>query len=153
MLSDKGVIMEVIMNGVYNFLSFIDKNWTMICAIVVLAMAIAKKAKAFFSKSREEQVEIAKAQIEEQVKIAKAQINEVMLKLVTRAEISYAEWIKSGAIKRAEVIDEIFNMYPILSKVSNQTEIIAWIDDTIDKALETMREIFEENKAAAVAKK
>lgn len=153
MLSDKGVIMEVIMNGVYNFLSFIDKNWTMICAIVVLAMAITKKAVAFFSKSREEQVEIAKAQIEEQVKIAKAQINEVMLKLVTRAEISYAEWIKSGAIKRAEVIDEIFNMYPILSKVSNQTEIIAWIDDTIDKALETMREIFEENKAAAVAKK
>lgn len=142
MLSDKGVIMEVIMNGVYNFLSFIDKNWTMICAIVVLAMAITKKAIAFFSKSREEQV-----------KIAKAQINEVMLKLVTRAEISYAEWIKSGAIKRAEVIDEIFNMYPILSKVSNQTEIIAWIDDAIDKALETMREIFEENKAAAVAKK
>lgn len=134
--------MEVIMNGVYNFLSFIDKNWTMICAIVVLAMAITKKAIAFFSKSREEQVEIAKAQI-----------NETMLKLVTRAEISYAEWIKSGAIKRAEVIDEIFNMYPILSKVSNQTEIIAWIDDAIDKALETMREIFEENKAAAVAKK
>lgn len=134
--------MEVIMNGVYNFLSFIDKNWTMICAIVVLTMAITKKAIAFFSKSREEQV-----------KIAKAQINETMLKLVTRAEISYAEWIKSGAIKRAEVIDEIFNMYPILSKVSNQTEIIAWIDDTIDKALETMREIFEENKAAAVAKK
>lgn len=132
--------MEVMMNGIYNFLSFVDANWTMICAIVVLAIAIYKKVRTFFGKSQEEQLAIAKAQIKE-----------VMLMLVTRAEISYIEWQQSGQIKRAEVIDEIFVMYPILSKVSNQEEIIAFIDEAIDEALKTMRKIFEENMGESEA--
>ena len=132
--------MEVMLNGVYNFLSFVDAHWTMICAIFVLVVAIGKKAKDFFSKSQEEQIAIAKAQIKE-----------IMLRLVTEAECDYYEWIKSGEIKRAQVIDEIFAMYPILSKVTNQAEIIAWIDEAIDEALKTMRKIFEENKEAEKA--
>lgn len=132
--------MEVVMNGVYNFLNFIDANWTMICAIIVLAIAIYKKAVAFFGKSQEEKLAIAKAQIKE-----------VMLRLVTEAECDYHEWVKSGAIKRAQVIDEVFAMYPILSKVTNQNEIIAFIDDAIDEALKAMRKIFEENEAAEKA--
>ena len=128
--------MEVILNGIYNFLNFLNEHWTMICAIFVLIAVIGKKAKDFFSKSQEEQVVIAKAQI-----------REIMLMLVTRAEVSYAEWIKAGEIKRSEVIDEVFAMFPILSKVTNQAEIIAFIDDAIDEALKTMRKIFEENSA------
>lgn len=129
--------MTVVLDGVYKFLSFVNDNWTMIAAIVVLIMAIVKKAAAFFSKSQEEQVEIAKAQIKE-----------IMLRLVTEAECDYYEWLKAGEIKRAQVIDEVFAMYPILSKVTNQEEIIAWIDDAIDEALKKMRKIFEENEAS-----
>lgn len=128
--------MEVILNGVYNFLNFLSEHWTMICAIFVLIVAIGKKAMSFFGKTQEEQLAIAKAQIKE-----------IMLMLVTRAEVSYGEWIKAGEIKRAEVIDEVFAMFPILSKVTNQAEIIAFIDDAIDEALKTMRKIFEENSA------
>lgn len=128
--------MEVILNGIYNFLNFLNEHWTMICAIIVLVIAISKKAMSFFNKSQDEQVAIAKAQI-----------REIMLMLVTRAEVSYAEWIKAGEIKRSEVIDEVFAMFPILSKVTNQAEIIAFIDDAIDEALKTMRKIFEENSA------
>lgn len=128
--------MEVILNGIYNFLNFLNEHWTMICAIFVLVIAIGKKAVKFFSKSQDEKVAIAKAQIKE-----------IMLMLVTRAEVSYAEWIKAGEIKRAEVVDEIFVMYPILSKVSNQAEIIAFIDGAIDEALKTMRKILEENNS------
>lgn len=128
--------MEVILNGIYNFLNFLNEHWTMICAIIVLVIAISKKAMSFFNKSQDEQVAIAKAQI-----------REIMLILVTRAEVSYAEWIKAGEIKRSEVIDEVFAMFPILSKVTNQAEIIAFIDDAIDEALKTMRKIFEENSA------
>lgn len=128
--------MEVILNGIYNFLNFLNEHWTMICAIIVLIIAISKKAMSFFNKSQDEQVAIAKAQI-----------REIMLMLVTRAEVSYAEWVKAGEIKRSEVIDEVFAMFPILSKVTNQAEIIAFIDDTIDEALKTMRKIFEENSA------
>lgn len=129
--------MTIVLNGIYNFLNFLNNNWTMICAIVVLALAITKKAKEFFSKSQNEQLAIAKAQIKE-----------VMLRLVTEAESDYYTWISAGAVKRSQVIDEVFAMYPILSKVSNQEEIIAWLDDTIDEALKTMRKIFEENKEA-----
>lgn len=128
--------MEVILNGIYNFLNFLNEHWTMICAIIVLIIAISKKAMSFFNKSQDERVAIAKAQI-----------REIMLMLVTRAEVSYAEWIKAGEIKRSEVIDEVFAMFPILSKVTNQAEIIAFIDDAIDEALKTMRKIFEENSA------
>lgn len=132
--------MTIVLDGVYNFLTYVNDNWTMIAAIIVLVLAIYKKAKEFFSKSQEEQIAIAKAQIKE-----------IMLRLVTEAECDYYEWIKSGEIKRAQVIDEIFAMYPILSKVTNQAEIIAWIDEAIDEALKTMRKIFEENKEAEKA--
>ena len=126
--------MEVILNGIYNFLNFLNDHWTMICAIIVLIAAIHKKSMDFFSKSQEEQVAIAKAQIKE-----------IMLMLVTRAEVSYSEWVKAGEIKRSEVIDEVFAMFPILSKVADQKEIIVFIDEAIDEALKTMRKIFEEN--------
>lgn len=132
--------MTIVLDGIYNFLTYVNDNWTMIAAIIVLALAICKKAKEFFGKSQEEQIAIAKAQIKE-----------IMLRLVTEAECDYYEWIKSGEIKRAQVIDEIFAMYPILSKVTNQAEIIAWIDEAIDEALKTMRKIFEENKEAEMA--
>lgn len=132
--------MGIVLNGVYNFLDFVNNNWTIIFAIIVLLIAIGRKIVAFFSKSKEEQLEIAKAQIKE-----------VMLRLVTEAECDYYEWIKSGEIKRAQVIDEVFAMYPILSKVTNQADVIAWIDEAIDEALKTMRKVFEENKAVGVA--
>lgn len=131
--------MKVVLDGIYNFLNFINENWTMITAIIVLILAIGKKAVEFFNKTQEEKVEIAKAQIKE-----------TMLRLVTEAENDYLEWQKSGEIKRAQVIDEVFAMYPILSKIANQQEIIEWIDDTINEALKTMRKIFEENKEAGI---
>lgn len=127
--------MTVVLNGVYNFLTFVNNNWTMIFAIIVTALAIANKAKVYFNKSKEEQIAIAKAQIKE-----------IMLRLVTEAEKDYHEWLKAGEIKRSQVIDEVFAMYPILSKVTNQAEVIQWIDDAIDEALKTMRKIFEENE-------
>ena len=127
--------MTIMLDGIYNFLAFVNDNWTMIFAIIVTLLAIVKKAKEYFGKSKEEQIEIAKAQIKE-----------IMLRLVTEAECDYYEWLKAGEIKRAQVIDEVFAIYPILSKVTNQAEIIAWIDEAIDEALKTMRKIFEENK-------
>lgn len=123
-----------VLTGIHNFLEFINENWTMIASIVTLIIVIVNKAKSYFSLSTEEQI-----------KIAKAQINEIMLKLVTEAEKDYRQWIKAGNIKRSQVIDEVFAMYPVLSKVTNQDEIIAWIDEAINNALKEMRKIFEEN--------
>lgn len=127
--------MTVMLDGIYKFLAFVNDNWTMITAIFVLIGAIYKKAYDFFNKSKAEKIEIAKAQIKV-----------IMLRLVTEAECDYYEWLQAGEIKRAQVIDEVFAMYPILSKVTNQEEVIAFIDEAIDEALKTMRKIFEENK-------
>lgn len=126
--------MTVVLDGIYKFLAFVNENWTMIAAIIALVFAIVKKVKVFFSKSKEERIAIAKAQIKE-----------IMLMLVTEAECDYREWVKSGEIKRAQVIEQVFAMYPILSKVANQEEVIAFIDNAIDEALKTMRKIVEEN--------
>ncbi|MBR5604320.1 MAG: hypothetical protein IKW51_09025 [Bacteroidales bacterium] len=120
-----------ILTGIQNVLEFINNNWTAIVIILGLATAVAKKAKDFFSKSDDEKIAIAKKQIQE-----------IMLKLITDAEEDYLTWIDAGAVKRSQVINKVFEMYPILSKVTNQEELIAWIDDVIDDSLETMREIF-----------
>lgn len=124
----------VILDGITKFLTFVNDNWVYITTIIGLAIAVGNKIRDYLNKSNEEKIEIAKAQI-----------NEVMLMLVTEAECDWREWQKCGEVKRSQVIDQVFAMYPILSKVTNQEEIIAWIDESIDNALKTMRKIFEEN--------
>lgn len=122
--------------AIQNFLQLINDNWTVIIIIIGLIIAITQKAKTFFSKSDDEKIEIAKKQIQQ-----------TMLKLVTDAETDYLEWKNAGSVKRAQVIEKIFETYPILSKVTNQEELIKWIDEVIDESLETMRKVFEENQA------
>lgn len=69
-----------------------------------------------------------------------------MLKLVTQAEKDYNAWVQAGAVKRSEVIDAIFQKYPILNRVTDQETLIAEIDKMIDAALVEMREIFSKNQ-------
>ena len=123
-----------ILNGIQNFLSFINENWTNIMVVIGLGIAVGRKVKDYFSKSDDEKIAIAKSQI-----------NEMILKMVSDAEEDYEEWNKAGSIKRSQVIGEIFAKYPVLSKVVNQTELIQWIDDEIDNALKTLRKVIEEN--------
>ena len=118
------------MDGIQNFLFLINDNWTSIMVIIGLILAIYKKAKIYFSKSNDEKIAIAKAQIKER-----------MLKMITDAEIDFEEWNQAGSIKRSQVIGEIFEKYPILSKSINQQEVISWIDEEIDNSLKTLRKV------------
>lgn len=124
-----------ILNGIQNFLQLINDNWTTIMVIIGLAIAVGKKVADYFSKSDEEKIEIAKAQIKETV-----------LKMVTEAELDYEEWNKAGSIKRSQVIGQIYADYPILSKVVDQQALIGWIDETIDESLKTLREVVSNNQ-------
>lgn len=124
-----------ILNGIQNFLQLINDNWTTIMVIIGLAIAVGKKVADYFSKSDEEKIEIAKAQIKETV-----------LKMVTEAELDYEEWNKAGGIKRSQVIGQIYADYPILSKVVDQQALIEWIDETIDESLKTLREVVSNNQ-------
>ena len=125
-----------ILNGIKNFLSLINDNWTTILVIIGLALALWKKIESYSKLSTDKKIEIAKKQISENI-----------LKLITQAEKDYAEWEKAGSIKRSEVISEIYKEYPILSKVVNQEELVKWIDEQIDNALPTLREIIKQNES------
>lgn len=124
-----------ILNGIKNFLSLINDNWTTILVIVGLALALWKKIESYSKLSTNKKIEIAKKQISENI-----------LKLITQAEKDYAEWEKAGSIKRNEVISEIYKEYPILAKVVNQEELVKWIDEQIDNALPTLRDIIKQNE-------
>ena len=124
-----------ILNGIQNFLQLINDNWTSILVIVGLLLALWKKIELYSKLSTDKKIEIAKKQISENI-----------LKLITQAEKDYAEWEKAGSIKRSEVISEIYKEYPILAKVVNQDELIKWIDEQIDNALPTLRDIIKQNE-------
>ena len=125
----------VVLNGIKNFLEFLNNNWTIIVVIIGLAIAAFEKIKSYLSTTKEEKIAIAKAQIQETV-----------LQLVTEAELEYEEWVSAGSIKRAQVIAEIYEEFPILSKITDQENLIAWVDEAIDNALETLRSILANNE-------
>lgn len=127
------------LDGIKNFLQFVNDNWTTIIIIISLCIALYQKIKNYVSKSNDEKIVVAKKQVQE-----------VILKLISDAEVDYNEWVKAGSIKRAQVIQKIFEDYPVLAKVTDQTALIEWIDETIDNALKTLREIVAMNKEEAV---
>ena len=120
------------LNGIKNFLEFVDANWMNLVVIISLLIGLYQKISTYLKKSNEEKVEIAKHQI-----------REIMLKMISDAECDYDEWNKAGEIKRSQVIKKIYEMYPILSKVVNQEELTEWIDAEIDDSLETLNGIVD----------
>lgn len=127
------------LDGIKNFLQFVNDNWTTIIIIISLGIALYQKIKNYISKSKDEKIAGAKQQVQE-----------VILKLISDAEADYNEWVKAGSVKRAQVIQKIFEEYPVLAKVTDQTALVEWIDETINNALKTLREIVAMNKEEAV---
>ena len=125
------------LTSIQKLLQFVNDNWTTIIIIIGLILSLIAKIKNYMKLSDEEKINIAKQQIKE-----------TMLKLVTDAEEDYFEWVNAGSIKRSQVIEQIFAMYPVLSKVANQEELIVWIDNAINEALKIMREIFEKQSVS-----
>lgn len=128
------------LTSIQKTLMYLNDHWTQIIICIGIAISLYKKVKAYLSKSTDEKVAIALKQID--VK---------MLELVTQAELDYETWVKAGEIKRSQVIGEIFEMYPILNRVTDQETLIAELDEYIKKALVTMREVFSENATEAIA--
>jgi type I restriction enzyme S subunit len=119
---------------IVSFLELINQNWTLITVIIGLGILVFKRIKSYLSLSEQEKITLALKQI-----------RVTALKMVTDAECVYEDWVKAGAIKRSEVINEIFEKYPILNKVTDQEVLIKTLDDIIDDALVEMRKIIEEN--------
>ena len=127
--------MEIMLNGIRNFLEIINENWTTIMVIIGLAVGICKKAKSYMNKSDEEKLNIAKKQI-----------HEIALQLVTEAENDYDRWDKAGSIKRSQVVEKLYKNYPILSKFADKKELLDWIDSELDNALIELKKVIDENQ-------
>jgi len=123
-----------IVNGIQKFVQLINDNWTLIIIVVGLVVTLINRVRKYLELSDQEKIEAIKALIKNTI-----------LENVTNAEIEYEEWVKAGAIKRAQVIGEIYEKYPVLYTVVDQEGLIKWLDNAINEALETMRKIFEEN--------
>lgn len=121
------------MKSLQNFLEFLNENFTSILVCIGLAIMLFKKIKSYLAKSDDEKIELALSTI-----------RETMLKFVTSAEIDYETWKGAGSIKRAQVIDELYKQYPVLNKAIDQKKVIQLIDDAIDSALPTLRELLKE---------
>jgi hypothetical protein len=105
--------MEQVLVGIKNFLDIINQNWTLITVVIGVGLLLFRKVKKYLSMSEQEKINLAL----EQIRVT-------ALKLVTDAENDYKDWVKAGTIKRAEVIDIIFEKYPILNKVTDQQNLI-----------------------------
>lgn len=126
------------MEGLQKFLQILNDNWTSILVCAGLIVGIVKKTQDYMSKSQEEKIELAKKQIQTTI-----------LKMISDAEVDWQEWRKAGSIKRSQVIKQIYDEYPILTKVVDQDALIKYIDEQIDGALDTLREIVKTNEAAS----
>ena len=121
------------MNGLKNFLEFINNNWTLIITIIGLGLGLYTKIKNYLKMSKQEKIDIALEQI-----------RNVMLDLVVESEKEYGS--KTGKLKRSKVLKEIYNQYPVLKDIVKQEEIEKILDDIIDENLAKMKDMIENNE-------
>lgn len=130
-----------IITPLQEFLVWIIENWPAIMSVFALGYAIYKKIIKLYSewqiKTDEEKDKI----IQEEVNRAKKMLGEIILSYVSVAEIDWqSEGGKLGQIKRSQVISQIMTDFPVLSYVTDQEELLAYIDKLIDEALVIVRE-------------
>ena len=133
------------MEAIVRLLTWIKDNWTAIVAIIGLIYAIYLKAKNTWDEWQKMTEEEKQKELEKQIEAAKKILAELILSLVSRAEIEWKdEGAKLGPIKRAQVIEEVFETLPVLAYVTDQEALMAYIDELIDKALIIVREKIRE---------
>ena len=128
------------MKSVTNLLAWINENWASLMSIIVIILALYSKVKKIYTNWQNKTEEQKQEELDRAFANAKAAIIENILSYVSDAEVNWSSWIKMGDIKRAEVIKQIYVDYPILLQVVDQEQVIKFIDEMIDKALEIVRE-------------
>ena len=129
------------MQSIVNLLQFLNNNWSMIIIIIGLGLTLYKKIKSYLKLSTQQKIDVAWQQIEE-----------VIMKLVSDAELDWKDFSKAGQIKRSAVIEKIYKDYPILNKIMEQDEVLKKIDELIDEALKEVVSVTADAVAKAQTK-
>lgn len=132
------------MKSLIDLLKWIQDNWASIVTVLVLAFGIYERAKKFWNdwktKTEEEKKQAEQEAFDKAVEVAKKALADYILILVSKAEIDWqSEDGKLGQTKRAQVIEQIYNKYPVLEQVQDKTELLAYIDSLITEALKVVR--------------
>ena len=133
------------MDAILKYLTWIYDNYPTIITIVAVVVGIYFKIKKTITdwqakSEAEKEAALATAQ-RRAIEEAKYALSEIVLKLVSDAEVAWrSEGGGLGKIKRSEVISTCFEKYPILLTVADKQEVIDYIDELIEKALQIVRE-------------
>lgn len=122
------------MTSIKNTVEFINDNWSMICVCIVILIGLYNKivrtVKKFTSGNKEDIVKNIVDNLQDEI-----------LKMISDAEVYWADYEKSGDIKRSKVIADIFEKYPILAEYVDRQYILDVIDELIEEAKPTMDKI------------
>ena len=132
------------MKSLIDLLKWIQDNWASIVTVLILVFGIYERAKKFWldwkEKTEEEKKQAEQEAFDKAVEVAKNALADYILILVSKAEIDWqSEDGKLGQTKRAQVIEQIYNKYPVLEQVQDKTELLAYIDSLITEALKVVR--------------
>ena len=126
------------MTGFNNFIHLIQSQWTNIVVVIAIIATVVKTALSYSSMTEEQRVQSA-------LKVVK----EELMRLMCQAEIQWKDYKKSGDLKRSQVIKDIYNQFPFLSKYMDQDRLVKTIYEMIDKQMDNMDNLLnkpEENK-------
>ena len=133
------------MEGIIKLLQWLTNNWASVVTIIILIIGLVARTRKFItdwnSKTIEEKEKAEKEAFDKAVAYALGALNDYILILVSKAEIDWkSQEGKLGQTKRAQVIKEIYEKYPVLEQVEDKNDLLRYIDDLIDKSLEIVRE-------------
>lgn len=129
------------MNSIQKTLQFIVDNWSQIVIIVTLILTIYTRTKKFILEWKNKTEEEKQKDFEKAVETAKKALADYILILVSKAEIDWqSEDGKLGKTKRAQVIEKIYEKYPILEQVEDKENLLKYFDELINEALKIVRE-------------
>lgn len=106
-------------------MEFINDNWFVIAIVIAIVAYVIEE---WVKRSEVEKIVIAKHLIAVSIDA-----------IVAEAELKFADYEKSGQLKRSYVIQTIYEKYPIFSKVVEQEELLDWIDKLIEQAVARLK--------------
>ena len=123
------------MNGINNFANLIQGQWTNIVVVIAIVAGLVRSIITYYTMNEEQRVQAA-------LKV----ISEELMKMMVQAEIQWKDYKKSGELKRSQVIKDIYNQFPFLSRYMDQEKLVQTIYEMIDKQMDNMNELMKKNE-------
>ena len=128
------------MKGLLQIATFVNDNYVLLIAILMVILGIVFKVKKFISQDREAQKEQLKDSVDNMLEYVKS----ILKNLVTDAENAYGPG--TGPIKKSYVYKELIKLFPSLEDYIIDGDIASEvIGELIDEAVDTLNKSAKKN--------